>query len=107
MTCWGGCDDEVSTPPLDVRFRTIAAGFDSTCGVTTDGLIRCWAPEWAKSGACMDTNGWELQEENELDEGRNWVSVTVDDGTACALSDAGELACIGSTRYIAEVPAAP
>ena len=45
-SCWSGASYPCAPDPApiesDLRFRVLAAGYDHTCGITTDGALYCW-----------------------------------------------------------------
>lgn len=43
--CWGADDFGQASPPIGVRFSSIAAGGRHTCGVTLEGPTRCWGAD--------------------------------------------------------------
>ena len=86
-TCWGGEGVHTVRAPQDVRFLSLEAGFETTCGITTDRAIRCWESHTDKEmrrgveGGAPDKGTWE--------------SVSVGYEAACAISTDGELTCLG------------
>ena len=40
--CWGWADYGQATPPANVAFTSLAAGYFHTCGLLADGAPRCW-----------------------------------------------------------------
>ena len=42
VVCWGDDDKGQASPPENIRFKSISAGYYHTCGLTEDGRIVCW-----------------------------------------------------------------
>ena len=63
VVCWGNNEGRdagsATAPPANVLFKTLVTapnvrvGYDRTCGITTDDLLRCWG------GSKSDTNPWQ------------------------------------------------
>lgn len=79
-TCWG-LTGELSTPPPELRFKTIRVeGFGGACGITTSGGIDCFGGLLAYK----------------LPEGE-FTTLSVDHGHGCALDVAGRAHCWASS----------
>ena len=64
------------------RFAGVAVGTDHTCGLRTDGRIRCW--------------GWNEDEVMDPPEGR-FITVTAGERNSCGLRDEGTVTCWGES----------
>jgi hypothetical protein len=83
------------------RFTQIAAGSGDTCGVTTDGRVRCWG----HFGDCRDLEGECSTQRGEvpkrIDQTAKHLSLWP--GYACAINQGDSIDCWGSSRAPAHV----
>lgn len=59
--CWG--NSMYTDPPEGVRFSTISAGWDYTCGVALDGEVVCWTTFFDDNSALDDEELWDHEPE--------------------------------------------
>lgn len=96
----GDCARSCSKAPVaaarGLRFRMLAAGWVANCGVSVDGRTYCWG------GGAIDSKGYlgdgALRRSKAPVRVRSdsvFVSVTVGDGHACALTASGRAFCWG------------
>lgn len=85
--CWrAGARDEYEgrlSPPSDVRFVKIDAGWLSVCGITLDNALACWGDESLETGISRN-----------VPEGR-YVDVAVGQVRACAVAEDTSVLCWG------------
>jgi len=95
-TCWG-FGPQALDAPTDVRFTELSATSGATCGITTDGHIRCWAgASWDDPWYDTGSNSWIP---NDVPTSGGWAHVVMgdsDDYFACAIDTAGQVSCFGA-----------
>ena len=123
VSCWGDNSSAEASPPAG-PFRTVDAGWNTTCGIKLDGSIVCWgddtngvislAPtdgEFATidvgpANACAtrtDASGvcWGLNAAGEADlpPASGWVTFAVGLTHTCGIDDTGAVQCWGDNTY--------
>ncbi len=81
-------EGEDMVPPEGIRFRSIAASMDETCGITLDGDLRCW-------GTVAEYFPAELFEHQ-----FNYVTAVLD--SWCGATDENRILCWGGDAIIAD-----
>jgi len=96
-TCWGGHSPQALEAPSDVQFTELSATNGATCGITTDGHIRCWAgAAWNDSWDDTGSNSWIP---DDVPTSGGWAHVVMGDSDeyfACAIDTAGQVSCFGN-----------
>jgi len=94
-TCWGLATQALDAPK-DVRFTELSATDGATCGITTDGHIRCWAGTVSDPWEDPWSNSWIP---DDVPTSGGWAHVVMgdsDDHFACAIDAAGQVSCFGA-----------
>ena len=101
--CWGdarrtGVSYRPRPLPLatGVRFRSLAAGLDGVCGLSTDGAAWCWG---AYGQALDETATPPLVVPRPVPGGRRFASLTVGQAHRCGVSLEGRAYCWGSSSF--------
>ena len=104
--CWGyngwgslGSGSNVSSSPTpmavagNLTFRSVSAGADHTCGVTTDNRAYCWGNnDWRQLGTGTVYSGTPVLVSNAL----SFAKVAAGTGFSCGITTAGATYCWGS-----------
>ena len=94
-TCWGDGPQALEAP-TDVQFTELSATSGATCGITTDGHIRCWAgASWDDPWYDTGSNYWIP---DDVPTSGGWAHVVMGDSSdhfACAIDTAGQVSCFG------------
>ena len=91
-TCWGRYVNEEEQAPTNLRFTTLTAGNQVTCGITTLGTIHCWGGERAYDKYSY-SNDW-IHDDVPMSTG--WVDITMSEDYACAIDVDGRVTCFGN-----------
>lgn len=89
-TCWGRYLLPEGAAPTDLRFTELAAGDESTCGITTEGKIHCW------TGIAPNDSGVNSWIPHEVPTSSGWVHITMSPDYACAIDGEGQVHCFGN-----------
>jgi hypothetical protein len=84
--CWGEGGFGYIQPPPDVRFRTLAAGWQATCGITQKGALMCWGGNMDSDHA-LHIAGFEPE--------GVFIDVSLGRDMACAVREDGAVMCWG------------
>jgi alpha-tubulin suppressor-like RCC1 family protein len=104
--CWGyngwgslgsGSNAGQSATPMAVSgnltFRSVSAGADHTCGVTTDNRAYCWGNnDWRQLGTGTTFSGTPVLVSNTL----SFAKVNAGTGSTCGITTAGATYCWGA-----------
>ena len=104
--CWGyngwgglgsGSNASQSATPMEVAgnltFRSVSAGADHTCGVTTDNRAYCWGNnDWRQLGTGTVFSGTPVLVSNTL----SFAKVTAGTGFSCGITTGGATYCWGA-----------
>ena len=74
-------DPNYHAPRADVKFTTVDAGVDHTCGIVTNGLIECWGDN--RDGQATPPDG-------------EFVAVSAGSSHTCGVRTGGQIDCWGS-----------
>jgi len=113
VKCWGKNNfgqlgDGTTTHqinPVDVselpkRIKSIAAGINHTCAVTSKGNVKCWGDNQAGAlGNGMYKYGGQLTPVDVVELSRGVVAIDAADGLTCALIESGKIKCWGSRFF--------
>ncbi len=94
LAIWGcGADGmTASEPHEEIRFATLSAGLQATCGTATDGRLFCW-------GAGIGSLGVEPTLAPHRVGRRRFSAVSVGDSHACVLGSTGAVYCWGANQH--------
>jgi len=106
LVALGGCDQvfglerDPPRPPPPQRWASVDGGADHSCGIRVNGTLWCWGRNdhgqltELRTGADL-----ERPEPTQVGTREDWVTVSTQASTACALTEAGELWCWGANTY--------
>lgn len=83
--CWGLDSHGEAEPPADVLFSQIANDLTTSCGLTLDNTVACWG---------------QFDLASHFDNSDFFTKLAINDETACALTDQGEIRC----RFQSQTP---
>jgi alpha-tubulin suppressor-like RCC1 family protein len=80
------------------RFVSVVAGGFNTCGIDTNGLVRCWGYNGFGVNGLANRQGrtTDALVPTPMPDNEKAVNISVDAGLACAVLESGRVACWGS-----------